>query len=161
MARGRGLALAAAVVLLPLLAALAGSRSGRPVALNLGPGDAPYVSGFAPEYEIDDKVATHWTTYHARIDLPVMVDAPEVAVAYRYARVFPQTAVVDVELDGEPLDGFEARGGVYEERRRVRGLTGPIPVSIAIDADSHERKDRGLKLDWVRLEMPLRIVAGD
>ena len=61
------------------LAALAGSRSGRPVTLNLGPGDAPYVSGFAPEYEIDDKVATHWTTYHARVDLPLIVDAPEVA----------------------------------------------------------------------------------
>jgi hypothetical protein len=156
MARGRGLALAAAIVALPLLAALAGSRSGRPITLNLGPGDAPYVSGFAPEYEIDDKVATHWTTYHARIDLPVVVDAPMIVVAYRYARVFPQTAVVDVKIAGEPLDGFEARGGLYEERRPFLGLagTGPIPIAITVDADSHERKDRGLKLDWVRLELP-------
>jgi hypothetical protein len=150
--RARDAALLAAVVALPLAAALAGSRGGRPVALNFGPGDAPYVSGFAPEYEIDDKVGTRWSTYHATVDLPVTVEAGEAALAYRFARVFPQTAVVEVSLAGRAVDRFESRGGVFQERRAVLGALPPTPLTVRIDADSHERKDRGLKMDWLRLE---------
>ena len=69
--RGRDAALLAAVVALPLAVVLAGSRGGHPITLNFGPGDAPYIAGFAPEYEIDDKVGTHWTTYHAAVALPL------------------------------------------------------------------------------------------
>ncbi|HET6898650.1 MAG TPA: hypothetical protein VFK70_09890, partial [Vicinamibacteria bacterium] len=61
------------LVLAPLLAALVGVSGPRVVNLNLGPGDAPYIAGFAPEYEIDDKVGTHWTTYHAAVALPLQV----------------------------------------------------------------------------------------
>jgi hypothetical protein len=152
--RGRDAALLAAVVALPLAAALAGSRGGHAVALNFGPGDAPYVAGFAPEYEIDDKVATHWSTYHATVELPVTVEAGEAVLAYRFTRVFPQTAVVDVSLSGRAVDRFEARGGVFQERRAILGALPPTPVTVRIDADSHERKDRGLKMDWLRLETP-------
>jgi len=153
-ARGwRDAAVAAAVVALPLAAALAGSRSGRPLVLNLGPGDGPYVAGFAPDYEIDNKVGAHWTTYHARVDLPVSVEAGDATLAYRFARVFPETAVVDVAFAGRTVDRFECRGGV--QRRRVAlGALKRTPVSVRIDADSHERKDRGLKLDWIRVEVP-------
>ena len=152
--RGRDAALLAAVVALPLAAALAGSRGGHPVTLNFGPGDAPYVAGFAPEYEIDDKVGTHWSTYHATVDLPVTVEAGEAALVYRFARVFPQTAVVDVSLAGRTVDRFESRGGVFQERRVALGALPPTPVTVRIDADSHERQDRGLKMDWLRVEMP-------
>ncbi len=151
--RGRDAALLAAVVALPLAAALAGSRGGHAVTLNFGPGDAPYVAGFAPEYEIDDKVATHWTTYHATVDLPVTVEG-EAALAYRFARVFPQTAVVDVSLAGRTVDRFESRGGVFQERRASLGALPPTPLTVRLDADSHERKDRGLKMDWLRMETP-------
>jgi hypothetical protein len=151
---GRGAALAAAVVALPLLFALFGSRRLPEVSFNLGPGDAPYLHGFAPQYEIDDKVATHWTTYDARIDLPLAVDTGQVVVVSRFARVFPQTAVVQVALADKPIDRFECRGGVFQERRASAGVMGPVPLVLALSADSHERQDRGLKLDWVRFEMP-------
>lgn len=152
--RGRDAALLAAVIALPLAAALAGSRGGHPVMLDFGPGDAPYVAGFAPEYEIDDKVGTHWSTYHATVDLPVTVEAGEAALAYRFARVFPETAVVDVSLAGRTVDRFESRGGVFQERRAPLGALPPTPLTVRIDADSHERRDRGLKMDWLRVETP-------
>ena len=152
--RGRDAALLAAVIALPLAAALAGSRAGHSVTLNFGPGDAPYVSGFAPEYEIDDKVGTHWSTYHATIDLPLTVEAGEAVLAYRFARVFPETAVVEVSLAGRTVDRFESRGGVFQERRAVLGALPSTPVRVGVEADSHERKDRGLKMDWLRVETP-------
>ena len=149
----RGLALAAAVIALPLLAALAGSRPLPAVGFNLGPGDAPYLLGFAPHYEIDDKVATHWTTYDARIDLPVSITAGQVSLVYRFARVFPQTAVVRVSLLDKVVDRFECRGGLFQERSASAAVGGPVPLVVDIDSDSHERQDRGIKLDWIRVEM--------
>jgi hypothetical protein len=143
--------LALAVVALPLAAAFGGSRSGRPVILNLGPGDAPYVSGFAPSYEIDDRIATHWTTYHAAIRLPLAVEGDGVVV-YRYARVFPQSAVVEVRVADALRDRFEGRGGLFVERRTTLGAPLLAPLEIRFDIDSHERRDLGLKLDWVRVE---------
>lgn len=154
---GRGLRAAAAVLAvlaLPLLAALLGSRAGRPLVLNLGPGDAPYVAGFAPEYEIDDKVGTHWTTYHAAIALPVAVEGDGAALAYRLSRVYPETALVEVAFAGRTVDRFECRGGAIVERAVALGAVPPTGVTVRFDADSHERKDRGVKLDWVRLEVP-------
>jgi hypothetical protein len=142
---------AAALVVLPLLSAWAGSSALRTVLLNFGPGDGPYVNGFAPEYEIDDKVATHWTTYHALVALPLEVRGGPVDVAYRFSRVFGETAQVDVTLGGRPIDHFQCRGGAILERSVPLGALVPTAVHVGIDADSHERKDRGLKMDWLRV----------
>jgi hypothetical protein len=148
--RGDGIA-AAVLVLLPLAAAAAGSSAGRPVLLNFGPGDGPYLTGFAPDYEIDDKVATHWTTYHARVALPLEVRGGPVTLSYRFSRVFGETAEVDVLLGGRPVDHFQCRGGTILERSVPLGALPPTALHIGIEADSHERKDRGLKMDWLRV----------
>ena len=142
---------AAAVLLVPLAAARAGSSAGRPVLLNFGPGDGPYLTGFAPEYEIDDKVATHWTTYHALVSLPVEVRGGPVDLSYRFSRVFGETAQVEVLLGGRTVDRFQCRGGVILERSVPLGALAPTAVHVGIESDSHERKDRGLKMDWLRL----------
>ena len=74
--RARDAALLAAVVALPLAAALVGIAHRPPRRPQLRPRRrARTSSGFAPQYEIDDKVATHWTTYHATVDLPLTVEA--------------------------------------------------------------------------------------
>jgi hypothetical protein len=143
---------AVALVAAPLVAAWIGARGPQTIVVNLGPGDAPYVTGFAPEYEIDDKVGTHWTTYHAAVDAPVEVRGPA-ALAYRYARVFGETAQVDVSFPGRPVDHFAARGGAVLERRTDLGVLPPTRLHVGVDADSHERKDRSLKLDWIRLDL--------
>ena len=147
--RPLGLVAVAGTVLLPALAALHGAAHPRPVQLDLGPGDAPYLAGFAPEYEIDDGLATHWTTYHAGVSLPLSVRGATVRVSYRFARVFGETAQVEVAAGGQTLDRFSARGGRWVERvAAVNAPPGPLALSIV--SDSHERHDRGLKLDWVQ-----------
>jgi hypothetical protein len=153
-ARVLDLVLVSALAGLPLLAALRGAPGPRRVALNLGPGDGPYVSGFEPKYEIDEKVATHWTTYDARVQLPLAVRADGAVLSYRYARVLPQTAVVKVAFDGVPVDEFTARGGAVVERSVTVAAHEAQVVAVGVAVDSHDRMNRGLKLDWVRLDLP-------
>ena len=144
--------LAGIFLLLPLVAAWMGSSGPHIIDFNLGPGDAPYLEGFLPGYEIDEKLATHWTSYDATIALPLRVQGGPVDVDYRYARVFGETAEIEVDVSGIPVDDFTRRGGVFEERRgSVAVLDGPL--SFAVRCDSHERKNMGIKLDWVRFEL--------
>ena len=143
--------LAVAVLALPLAAAWAGARGPFRMTLNLGPGDSAYLSGFASAYEIDDRVATHWTSYQARVALPLTVSGSAVALSYRFARIFPETAVVEVGFGRGVVDRFECRGGRFQERTAVLGALGPSPVVVSFHADSHERQNLGLKLDWVSL----------
>jgi hypothetical protein len=150
-ARWTAFASVAAVVALPALAALHGARHPPPVVLDLGPGDAPYVAGFTREYEIDEGVATHWTTYRAGVSLPLELRGASLRVSYRFARVFGETAQVEVTAGGRTLDRFSARGGRWVERAAAVDAP-PGPLALAIVSDSHERQDRGLKLDWVRFE---------
>ena len=137
---------------LPLVAAWMGSSGPLTIDFNLGPGDAPYLEGFLPAYEIDEKLATHWTTYDATIALPLRVEGGPVDVDYRYARVFGETAEIEVDVSGVLIDKFARRGGAFEERRgSVAALDGPL--SFTVRCDSHERQNMGIKLDWVRFEL--------
>jgi hypothetical protein len=147
----RDAALALAVVAVPLLAAVWGARGPFSIALNLGPGDAPYLAGFTSSYEIDDRVATQWTTYDAAVYLPLTVSGGPMALSYRFARIFGETAVVEVVFAGGVVDRFECRGGRFQERTAALGARNPTAVALAFHADSHERQNLGLKLDWVRL----------
>lgn len=140
-----------ALVLVPLIAARVGASGPRTVTLNFGPGDGPYLAGFAPEYEIDDKVATHWTTYHAGVALPLEVRGGPVDLSYRFSRVFGETAEVEVSMGGRAVDRFQCRGGAVLERSAPLGVLPPTPVRVGIESDSHERRDRGLRMDWLRV----------
>jgi hypothetical protein len=151
--KGWAAALWVAVVAGPLLAAFIGARGPQRITVNLGPGDGPYVRGFAPHYEIDDKVATHWTTYDAAVAPPLTISGGPVSLSYRYARMFGETAQVEVGFAGRAVDRFEARGGTVLERTVSLGTLVPTPVEVSFKADSHERRDRGLKLDWIRLDV--------
>jgi len=135
-----------------LLAALYGARAPLSFSLNLGPGDAPYLEGFLPDYEIDDRVATHWTTYDATVAVPLEVKG-SVALSYRYARVFPQTARVEVYLGDTLVDRFECRGGRFEERTVRVTLASYAPLRVRFKVDSHEGRNQGLKLDWLRVDV--------
>src|SRR5262249_45945106 len=111
---GQGPALLLLVVAGPMAAALAGARGPCRVVLNLGPGDGPYVRGFAPAYEIDDKVATHWTTRQARIELPLVVSGGPFELGGRFGRPLPETTDVSLAFAGRPLDRFAARRAFQE-----------------------------------------------
>ena len=144
---------AAVLLIAPLLAARIGASGPRAVTLNFGPGDAPYIAGFAPEYEIDDKVGTHWTTYHAAVALPLEARGGPVDLSYRFTRGYGETAQVEVSYDGRAVDQFQCRGGTVLERKAALGVLPATPVRVGIESDSHERRDRGLKMDWIRLTL--------
>lgn len=125
--------------------------STRQVALNLGPGDAPFVRGFEANSDVEDKVGWHWTTYDARVDLPFTTAGSEVRATLRYARVFAEEAVVRVSVGGVDGQTFRARGG--EIRTTTLGaasVRGPLVVSI--QSDSHERRNMGLRVDTLALQ---------
>lgn len=141
----------AALVAAPVLAALAGARGPVRVSFNLGPGDAPYISGFMPEYEIWDRVATQWTTRDATIELPLRVRGGPASVSYRLVRDFPDPGEVDVWLAGAQIDRFTLRGR-FEERRVSLGALAPTPLRVRFKVDAPDADRRGLRLDWMRLE---------
>jgi len=114
--------------------------------LNLGPGDGPYVEGFTPSHEVDDKVGTHWTTYDAAVRWPLTLAGPAV-LEYRLARMLPETAQVDVVFEGQVVDHFSSRGGTIVERSA--GVSGSGPLAIGFHIESHDRRGLGLRLDWV------------
>lgn len=141
----------AAILVGPLWAAsrVSGPRS---LFLDFGPGDDPFVQGFTPEWEVDDNVGTHWTTYEAAAVLPLEVRGP-LRLTLRYARVLPQTALVDVVVAGRPVKRFACRGGVWEERVLDVGSVDAGPARVELHVDSHDRRNLGLRLDWMRLEV--------
>jgi hypothetical protein len=121
------------------------------VVLQIGPNDHRYLEGFAPHYEVENGiVGTRWTTYHARIDLPLALDGPA-EVIYRFSRVFGEAAEAEVTLGGSTVDRFSARGGAVETRRIRLPALSATPLSIGFDVDSHERRNLGLKLDWIAI----------
>jgi hypothetical protein len=140
-------ALAAGIV---FASAWIGARDGVAF-LKMGPNTGFYLSGVAPLYEIEGLRATRWTTYHATLALPLRVRGGRADVSYGFARVLPQTAVVEVSLADRLIDRFTCRGGVFRVRSARAGLDGSVPAVLRFDVDSHDRKDLGLKLDWVRI----------
>jgi hypothetical protein len=142
------LALAAPAVAL----AAAGVPAPVTVLFNLGPNDADHIQGFEPHYEIAGPVATRWTTYQAEVDLPLALRGGPADLSYRFSRVLPETAVVDVRLNGSTIDRFTCRGGAWVTRTVRLAALPPTPLRIDLVVDSHDRRNLGLKLDWVRLE---------
>jgi hypothetical protein len=130
-----------------------GTQRGGEVIFNLGPNDSTYISGFEPHYEIADGIAVRWTTYDATVDLPLTVAGGPVEIALRFSRVYAETAVVEVYLAEGLVDHFTCRGGRVETRRINLAAVEPSPLSIHIAADSHERKNRGLRLDWIHISV--------
>ncbi len=119
----------------------------------LGPNDHCCLAGFADHYEVEDGVGTRWTSYDATLDLPLVVEGGPVELELRGARVFPQTAQVELELAGAMVDRFAARGGAFVTRRVSLPALPPTPVSLRLKVQADEGRGLGMKLDWVRLRV--------
>jgi len=136
------------------LAVAAGTTLGgstRHLDLNLGPGDTPFVRGFEDNRDVEDKVGWHWTTYDASVVLPFETAGSDVRATLRYARVFGEEAVVDVQIAGAGTETFRARGGeIHATTLVASSVQGPLDVSIR--TNSHERRNMGLKMDALTLD---------
>jgi hypothetical protein len=147
--RAAGFALGALAVGLAALAALLGST--RRVVLNLGPGDTPFVRGFEPDHDVENKVGWHWTTYDAIVEFPLETAGSGVEATLRSARVFGEEAVAQVTIGDAPAGTFRARGGeIRRDTLRAALVRGPLAVRIG--TDSHERRNMGLRVDTLTLE---------
>jgi hypothetical protein len=147
----------AALVLVCGLGALAPVLSGLlhpDVHFNYGPGDESYLEGYEPRWEIDpDGMATHWSTYESHVRLPLRFDGGRFELTYRFSRVYGETAEVELRVNGVPADRFSVRGGAYLERSVVlpASVLSAEPFDLELSVDSHERRNRGLRLDWFQL----------
>ncbi len=122
---------------------------------NFGPGDLAYLEGFEPMWEIDpDGRATHWTSYESTIRLPLGFRGGRARLTYHFSRVYGQTADVEIRVNGVTADWFRVQGGDYVERsfELPRSVLETSPLAIDIQTDSHERRNRGLRMDWLELE---------
>lgn len=143
---------AGAVLALAALGFEAARGAPGPVAavLSLGPNDGAYVDGFAPLYEIEPETqrATRWSGYQARIELPVELSGPA-RLAFEAARVLPETALVEVTVDGRAVSRLAARGGAWQTRVVDLGATSGLPARVGFVIDSHDRRGLGLRFDWL------------
>ncbi|MBK5256618.1 MAG: hypothetical protein JJE39_11340 [Vicinamibacteria bacterium] len=146
---GQALGLIAVLV----TAAAAFGLSTRRLDLNLGPGDSPFVSGFEPNNDVENKVGWHWTTYDAQVELPFVAAGSDVELTLRYARMFGEEAVVNVQVGGVPTEPFKARGGeIRTTTLLASGVSGPLVVGVTVD--SHERRNMGLRMDRLSIDVP-------
>ena len=98
--------------------------------------------------------ATHWTSYESTIRLPLNLRGGRANLTFLFSRVYGQTAEVEIRVNGVTADAFRARGGAYVERsfELPQSVLEASPLTIEIQADSHERRNRGLRMDWLELE---------
>lgn len=125
------------------------------VLFNLGPSDHTYIGGFEPEWEIDpDGLATHWASHRAQVRLPLGIARGPATIAVRAARVYPQTGTTTIRLNGQATDTFESRGGPFFERtvEIPASVVGSGPLTVTIDTEGDDKRDRGLILDWIRID---------
>ena len=144
-------ALAVLPALLPVVASLVGSARPQAVALNLGPGDGPYVTGFAPTWEIgEDGLAHHWSRRTARVDLPLEATG-SLALACRFAPP-PGGGTVSLAVGGR-ADVFLVPEPRWEERRVAVEARGRTALMADLSVQGNDPRDLGLRLDWLRFEV--------
>ena len=116
--------------LLPLLAAFHGAAGPRAAELNFGPGDGPYLQGFASTWEIgEDGAALHWSRRAASVTLPLEATGP-LDVVYRFSPP-PGGGGVLVSVAGQ-VDRFEAIEGRWGERRLSVSAAPATPLDWAL-----------------------------
>lgn len=128
-----------------------GAPGPRTVKVDLGPNDGDYIRGFAPLYEIEPGLAARWSSHDASLVVPLEISGGPAELSFRYSRVLPQTADVEVLLGGHTIDRFFCRGGGFSVRRVRLGALGPTPLTVAFRVDSHDRRNLGLRLDWMQV----------
>jgi hypothetical protein len=149
---GLDLLAVAGVVLAVLVPLLWGTRGPINATVKMGPNTGAYLTGAAAEYEIEGLQATRWTSWDTTLALPLVLRGGPAEISYRFARVLPQTAIVDVLLNGRPIDRFTCRGGIFAVRHVRLAALGTTPLELRFKVDSHDHRGLGLKLDWVRIE---------
>lgn len=142
---------------LPAAAALRGARGPLTFRLNLGPGDSRFVSGFAPQYEVDNREGRHWSRGQATVHLPLVVQGGPSVVRLRFGpppMSRSESAEVRLALGGVTVDRFVVPGGGMQEHQAGVGLRGHLPLNLGIEVAWPGTDSLGLWLDWIDFEVP-------
>ena len=151
------LLLLAALVGLPAAAALRGARGPATLRLNLGPGDSHYVSGFAPEYEVNDGEGRHWSRGQAAVHLPLVVQGGPNVVRLRFGpppMSRSDSAEVRLTLGRAAVDHFVVPGGGMQEHLSEVSLSGAVPLDLGIEVAWPGTDALGLWLDFIDFGVP-------
>jgi hypothetical protein len=150
------LGLLLALLALPAGLGQAGVSSLRGLRLHFGPGDGPYVSGFLPEYEINDARALHWSRRQAVVTLPLVVSGGPGTIVCRFGPppLAPgEEAEVEVTLDQAPIDRFTLRRGGMQERRIEVPVLHSRPLTLGFSVRYPGTRDLGLWMDWLDIDL--------
>ena len=140
-----------ALALPPLVGAGLGARGPLTLRLELGPGDGPYLSGFAP-FDAASGDAMRWSRADAEVRLPLTLEGAG-ALTLRFAPPREWRGTVHLVLDGRLVDSFECCGRQEFQRHRAElTATTRTPLRVEVRVDAPQAPDRGLFLDAVLLE---------
>jgi hypothetical protein len=143
--------LLATLALPPLVAAGLGARGPLALRLELGPGDGPYLSGFAP-FDAASGDAMRWSRAEAEVRLPLTLEGPG-AITLRFAPPRGWRGTVHLVLDGRLVDTFECcLRQEFQRRRAELTATTRTPLRVELRVDAPQAPNRGLFLDAVLLE---------
>jgi hypothetical protein len=144
--------LAAAAWALPALA----TRHARPAVVNFGPNDADYATGLREDWERDRITRFHWTTRHATVRLPLLVEGAGHRLAMRVRRHLIEPANVTLRAEGRTVASFEIQADPQVAYRLVTvdlpRLEGRMPFVLTIDSSSPDARPLGIALDWMHVE---------
>ena len=136
-----------------LFAAHAGTRGPLAVRLNAGPGDGPYITGFASDYEIAAGTALQWSGPASRIALPLAIEGPAELVL-RFGPPRGGEALIELALGSRPLESFTCcERQAFQKHRTEVDAPVPTPVQLDLRVTSPRADDLGLLLDWVELDL--------
>ena len=136
-----------------LFAAHAGARGPLAVRLNAGPGDGPYVEGFAAGYEVAGGTALQWTGNDSRIILPLAIEG-QADLVLRFGPPRGGQARVDLALATRPLESFTCcERQAFQKHRTAVDAPSPTPVQFDLRVASPSGDALGLFLDWVELDL--------
>src|SRR3989304_10641308 len=115
--------------------------------LDFGPNDAPYVSGFREDFEIDGPTLIHWSKDRARVRLPFYLRS-SYEVPLRFKRHIEKPAEIRLFLDGDAVETFTAPRQDFAVRRFRNPRPGGGGFGLGLVSSSEDPRPLGLALDW-------------
>ncbi len=116
--------------------------------LDFGPNDAPYVSGFREDFEIDEPTLIHWSKDRALVRLPFRLRSAY-DVTLRFKRHIEKPAEIRLFLDGDAVETFTAPRQDFTVRRFRNPRPGGGVFELGLVSSSEDPRPLGLALDWM------------
>src|SRR3990172_864120 len=136
------------LLLLSVSALLLAFQAPGDIFLDFGPNDAPCVSGFREDFEIDEPTLIHWSKDRALVRLPFYLRS-SYEVTLRFKRHIEKPAEIRLFLDGDAVETFTAPRQDFAVRRFRNLRPGGGVFELGLVSSSEDPGPLGLALDWM------------